>query len=102
MALLAQIIYQSYLNSQSKLLAYLLLKARNLLLKVCNPTIKCHFRGFTFYMPLSHTIFIVQKRYPSYDMQLRNIAQYIYNKKSAFSMVDVGSNIGDTCCFVGL
>lgn len=99
---LARAIYQAYLNTDSKMMEAILGRLRTRLLKVCNPLITCTFRGFTFTMPFSHTIFIYQKHYPLYDMQLHWLSLYIKSHFNSFACVDVGANIGDTVCFSGI
>ena len=99
MKYLAQFLYQSYLNTHSKILAKCYFFARKILLRLANPIIVLKFRGFKLAMPFSHMIFASLKAYPSYDMQLYGIAKHIYKQYGRLDMVDIGANIGDTVCF---
>lgn len=100
--ILATLIYEGILASQSKFVLRCLLKLRILLLKFANPVITLKYNSFTLSFPFSHTIFYYQKLYPQYDMQLHKIAKYIKDTFGNLNMIDVGANIGDTVVFTNI
>lgn len=77
MAFFCGFIYNSILKTNNKFLEKILMKTRKIILKFYNPIITITYNDFTLSMPFSHTIFINQKHFPSYDMQLHKIAQAI-------------------------
>ena len=95
-AQIATFIYKRILASRHKLSFRFYTKLRALVLKFADPLITISFRTYTLKMPFSHTIFLNQKLYPTYDMQLHKIASYITQKMGFIHIVDVGANIGDT------
>ena len=102
LAQIATFIYKQILNSKHKLSFKIYAKLRTLLLRFIDPLITLKFRGYTLSMPFSHTIFINQKLYPTYDMQLHKIVHYIAQKMGSIHIIDVGANIGDTAVFMNM
>lgn len=102
LARIATFIYRQILCSKHKITFRFYTKLRALVLKVCDPLITLEFRGYTLTMPFSHTIFLNQKLYPTYDMQLHKITSYIAQKMGFIHIVDVGANIGDTAVFMDM
>ena len=101
-AQIATFIYKRILVSRHKLSFRFYTKLRALVLKFADPLITISFRTYTLKMPFSHTIFLNQKLYPTYDMQLHKIASYITQKMGFIHIVDVGANIGDTAVFMDM
>lgn len=101
-AKIATFIYQQILASNQKASFKFYVKLRALILKFTDPLITLSFRGYTLSMPFSHTIFLNQKIYPTYDMQLHKIANYIAQKMDFIHIIDVGANIGDTAVFIDM
>lgn len=101
-AQIATFIYKQILASKHKLSFRFYAKLRALVLKFADPLITISFRGYSLKMPFSHTIFLNQKLYPTYDMQLHKIASYITQKMGFIHIVDVGANIGDTAVFMDM
>lgn len=101
-AQIATFIYKRILASRHKLSFRFYTKLRALVLKFVDPLITISFRTYTLKMPFSHTIFLNQKLYPTYDMQLHKIASYITQKMGFIHIVDVGANIGDTAVFMDM
>ena len=99
-AQIATFVYRQILASRHKVSFRFYTKLRALILKFTDPLITLKFRGYTLTMPFSHTIFLNQKLYPTYDMQLHKIAHYIAQKMGFIHIVDVGANIGDTAVFM--
>ena len=88
LAQIATFIYKQILNSKHKLSFKIYAKLRTLLLRFIDPLITLKFRGYTLSMPFSHTIFINQKLYPTYDMQLHKIAHYIAQKMGSIHIIE--------------
>ena len=99
---LATCIYKQILYSKSTLGFRIFSKIRQILLKCCDPIIRLNFRGSELRFPFSHTLFINQRLYPNYDMQLHKIASYIRSKTGNLCMIDVGANIGDTAILTNM
>lgn len=99
---IATLIYKAILTAESKLIRFILLKIRSMILKVYNPIINITFNGVNLDMPFSHTIFYFQKIYPNYDIHLHKIAKYIKEQQGYLNMIDVGANIGDTVVFTNI
>lgn len=99
---LATFIYGQILYSRTRLGFRIFSKLRALFLRFSDPIITLEFRGFTLSMPFSHTLFINQKLYPNYDMQLHKIASYIQSKTDQLRMIDIGANIGDTAVLTNI
>lgn len=57
------------------------MKIRKIILRFYNPIITITYNNFTLSMPFSHTIFINQKKFPNYDMQLHKIAQAVIDSQ---------------------
>lgn len=75
--MVCKFLYELILNTQNPLLEKSLNKLRTLISKFYNPIITLTYKGFKLKMPLNHTIFINQKHFPNYDMQLHKIAKSI-------------------------
>ncbi|MFC3867032.1 class I SAM-dependent methyltransferase [Helicobacter equorum] len=99
---IATFIYQRILTSNRKISFKFYVKLRTLILKFTDPLITLSFRGYTLSMPFSHTIFLNQKIYPTYDMQLHKVANYIAQKMGFIHIIDIGANIGDTAVFMDM
>lgn len=100
--MLAEMIYNAYLRTNSTILGKVLWKIRSVVLRFYNPIITIKHNGFCLKMPFSHTIFAYQKQYPNYDMALGKIARFIKQKCGFLNMVDIGANIGDTAVFANV
>lgn len=70
--------YLIYLRSNNKIVRKIIRKIHLILLKFFDPIITVSFNNVTLTMPFSHTIFINQKNFPNYDMQLKKIIAYLY------------------------
>lgn len=102
MSLVCSALYVAILRADSRIWRKVLMVLRRLLLKICDPLIECEYRGVRFKMPFSHTIFLNQKAFPSYDREFGVIGGYIFSHFGRFDALDVGANIGDTMCFCGV
>ena len=100
--MICKLLYKAILNTQSPLFEKVLNKIKGIISKFYNPVITLTYKGFTLKMPFDHTIFINQKHFPNYDMQLHKIAKTIVQGGGDLRMIDIGANIGDTIVFTNI
>jgi FkbM family methyltransferase len=88
--------------SKSDFLKAQLLRARWMLLSICDPIVEVPIdeNGKTLWMHFSHTMPLVRSVNRFYDSIFDRLAQNILDFESKFIMIDVGANIGDTVALV--
>lgn len=77
-----------------------LLTLRGIVLRFGDPIIGYTFCGSSLRLPLSHTLPLTRRCFSLYSENLGRIAAQLYSKFGAFSVIDIGANVGDTVAVI--
>ena len=73
-----------------------LLRLRNLIVRLVNPTVNWQIGAHRCEIPLGHDLPLVLARHPQYSGFIVRVAEWIAPRVADLTCVDVGANIGDT------
>src|SRR2546428_597296 len=73
---------------------------RRLISRIFDPLVRHDIFGQTIRLPWSHNLPNFRRQYPQYSSNVARIAKAIAQKYPDLTIIDIGSNVGDTVAFI--